>query len=202
MTVSATNTRNDYVASIGQQVFAYTFKVLAITDLVVLKNGIEEEGFDVTNLGIPTGGNVILSAPVESNDVISIYLAMPIVRVTNYQAGGDFLAADVNADFDKVYIGAIQNENAISRSLQLDPSEPVAVNMTLPLKDARKGRFLQFNEITGAPEAGPAYAPVSTTLFGGEGIDIIDNVISIDSTVVTLNKDQILTNKHIDAGNF
>ena len=199
MTVSATNTRNDYVASIGQQVFAYTFKVLAITDLVVLKNGIEEEGFDVTNLGIPTGGNVILSAPVESNDVISIYLAMPIVRITNYQAGGDFLAADVNADFDKVYIGAIQNENAISRSIQLDPSEPVAVDMTLPLKDARKGRFLQFNENTGAPEAGPLYSP---TLIGGEGIDITGNIISIDSTVVTLNKEQILTNKHIDAGNF
>lgn len=199
MTVSATNTRNDYVASTDQQVFAYTFKALAITDLVVLKNGVEEEGFSVTNLGIPTGGNVILAAPVNNNDIISIYLAMPIVRVTNYQAGGDFLAADVNADFDKIYIGAIQNENAIGRSIQLDPSEPVAVDMTLPLKDARKGRFLQFNEVTGAPEAGPLYSP---TFVGGEGITITGDVISIDSTVVTLTKEQTLENKHIDAGNF
>ena len=201
MTVSATNTRNDYVASTDQQVFAYTFKALAITDLVVLKNGVEEEGFDVTNLGIPTGGNVILAAPANNNDIISIYLAMPIVRVTNYQAGGDFLAADVNADFDKIYIGAIQNENAISRSLQLDPSEPVPVDMSLPLKDDRKGRFLRFNETTGAPEAGPL--SLSSSIFiGGEGIDISGNIISIDSTVVTLNKEQILENKHIDAGNF
>lgn len=199
MTVSATNTRNDYVASTNQQVFAYTFKALAITDLVVLRNGAEEEGFDVTNLGLPTGGNVILAAPVNNNDIISIYLAMPIVRVTNYQAGGDFLAADVNADFDKVYISAIQNENAIGRSIQLDPSEPVAVNMTLPLRDARKGRFLQFNALTGAPEAGPLYSP---TFVGGEGIDITGDVISIDSTVVTLTKEQTLENKHIDAGNF
>ena len=199
MTVSATNTRNDYVASTDQQVFAYTFKALAITDLVVLKNGVEEEGFDVTNLGIPTGGNVILAAPANNNDIISIYLAMPIVRVTNYQAGGDFLAADVNADFDKIYIGAIQNENAVSRSLHLDPSEPVPVDMSLPLKDDRKGRFLKFNEVTGAPEAGPLSNP---TFIGGEGIEIVGNTISIDSTVVTLTKEQILENKHIDAGNF
>lgn len=199
MTVSATITRNDYVASTGQQVFAYTFKVLAITDLVVLRNGVEEEGFDVTNLGVPTGGNVILLAPVNNNDIISIYLAMPIVRATNYQAGGDFLAADVNADFDKVYMGAIQNENAISRSLQLDPAEPVPVDMTLPLRDDRKGRFLQFNEVTGAPEAGPLFSP---NYQAGTGLELNGTTFSIDSTVVTLDGEQTLTNKHIDAGNF
>jgi len=50
--------------------------------------------------------------------------------------------------------------------------------------------------------AAEASAQSITGLVGGEGIDINEQIISIDSTVVTLNKEQILENKHIDAGNF
>ena len=50
--------------------------------------------------------------------------------------------------------------------------------------------------------AAEAAAQSINTLTDGEGIDIIGNVISIDSTVVTLEKEQTLENKHIDAGNF
>jgi len=50
--------------------------------------------------------------------------------------------------------------------------------------------------------AAEASAQSITGLVGGEGIDINEQIISIDSTVVTLDKEQILENKHIDAGNF
>lgn len=58
-------------------------------------------------------------------------------------------------------------------------------------------------EAAAASAAEAAAAAASTrALTDGEGIDIIGNVISIDSTVVTLEKEQTLENKHIDAGNF
>jgi hypothetical protein len=80
---------------------------------------------------------------------------MPLDRTTNYQNSGDFLAVDVNADFDKIYIGAIQNENDVARSLRLKDVEPPTggVDMTIPLKDDRKGKFLAFDSVTGAPVA-------------------------------------------------
>jgi hypothetical protein len=79
---------------------------------------------------------------------------MPLDRTTNYQNSGDFLAGDVNGDFDKIYIGAIQNENEGGRSLRLQDVEPptAGVDMTLPLKADRKGKYLSFNSVTGAPE--------------------------------------------------
>jgi hypothetical protein len=79
-------------------------------------------------------------------------LAMPLDRTTDYQNSGDFLASDVNADFDKMYIGGIQNENEGSRSLRLQEVEPT-IAMTLPLKADRLGKFLGFNAITGIPQA-------------------------------------------------
>jgi len=192
MTVSTTTTRNDYTASDGQTVFVYTFKVLASTDMVVVKNGVTQAGYSITNLGVATGGNVTLSSGAAAGDTVSIYLAMPITRETNYQEGGAFLAGDVNADFDKIYIGAIQNENAVSRSMRLNPIEPVPVDMTLPLKDARKGRYLQFNAVTGAPEAGQT---VIGDYSAGTGLELNNYVFSIDNTVATLAGTQTLSDK-------
>jgi hypothetical protein len=190
MTVSATTTRNDYIAAAGQTVFAYTFKALDSTDLVVTKNGVVQSAYSVSGIGVATGGNVTFTSGVTANDAIAIYLAMPVTRDTNYQEGGAFLAGEVNADFDKIYIGAIQNENAIDRSMRLPESEP-SVAMTLPIKDDRKGRYLQFNAITGAPEAGN----IPHDYFAGTGLDLNNYIFSIDSTVATLSGAQTLTNK-------
>ena len=191
MTVSATTTRNDYSASSGQAEFAYTFKALASTDLVVTRNGAVQSAYSVSGIGVATGGNVTFNSGVTANDAIAIYLAMPVTRDTNYQEGGAFLAGEVNSDFDKIYIGAIQNENAIDRSMRLPESEP-SIAMTLPSKDARKGRYLQFNTTTGAPEAGPS---IAGDYSAGTGLDLANYVFSIDNTVATLTGTQTLTNK-------
>ena len=50
--------------------------------------------------------------------------------------------------------------------------------------------------------AAEASAQSITGLVGGEGINVDEQTISIDATVVTLDKQQTLENKHIDAGNF
>ena len=76
---------------------------------------------------------------------------MPLNRTTNYQNSGDFLASDVNEDFDKIYIGAVQNENEGGRSLRLQDVEPT-VAMTLPLKADRSNKLLSFDS-NGLPAA-------------------------------------------------
>ena len=155
MTVTATTTRNDSIATAGQTSFAYTFRVLATSDVTVYKNNVvvAPADYTVNNIGTVAGGTFVLDTGASLNDTVSIVLTMPVTRDTNYQENGAFLAQDVNGDFDKIYIGAIQNENAIDRTIRLSDAENVPVDMTLPLKDARKGKALKFNDTTGAPEA-------------------------------------------------
>ena len=156
MTVSALITRNDITATASQTSFAYTFRVLAATDMDVYQNGVLlSSGYTVNNVGTTTGGTVVLDTGVPVGQIVSLVLAMPLDRTTNYQNSGKFLADDVNEDFDKIYIGAIQNENLNDRSLRLKDVEPptTGVDMTLPLKADRKGKFLAFDATTGRPIA-------------------------------------------------
>ena len=155
MTVTALVTRNDITATASQTSFTYTFRVLAATDMDVYQNGVLlSSGYTVNDVGNTTGGTVVLDSGVPVGQIVSLVLAMPLDRTTNYQNSGKFLADDVNEDFDKIYIGAVQNENEGGRSLRLKDVEPptAGVDMTIPLKDDRKGKYLSFNSVTGAPE--------------------------------------------------
>ena len=155
MTVSALVTRNDITATASQTSFTYTFRVLEATDMDVYQNGaLLASGYTVNDVGVTTGGTVTLDVGVPVGQIVSLVLAMPLDRTTNYQNSGDFLAGDVNGDFDKIYIGAIQNENEGGRSLRLQEVEPptAGVDMTIPLKADRLGKYLAFNATTGAPE--------------------------------------------------
>ena len=153
MTVSALVTRNDITATASQTSFTYTFRVLEATDMDVYQNGaLLASGYTVNDVGVTTGGTVTLDVGVPVGQIVSLVLAMPLDRTTNYQNSGDFLAGDVNGDFDKIYIGAIQNENEGGRSLRLQDVEPT-IAMTLPLKAARLGKYLAFDASTGLPIA-------------------------------------------------
>ena len=156
MTVSALITRNDITATASQTVFIYTFRVIEATDMAVYQNGVLlSSGYTVTGVNNTTGGTVVLDVGVPAGQIVSLVLAMPLDRTTNYQNSGKFLASNVNEDFDKIYIGAIQNENEGGRSLRLNDVEPptTGVDMTIPLKADRKGKFLAFDSVTGAPVA-------------------------------------------------
>ena len=156
MTVSALITRNDITATSGQTSFTYTFRVLAATDMDVYQGGVLlASGYTVNDIGVNTGGTVVLDVGATTGQIVSLVLAMPLDRTTDYQNSGDFLAGDVNGDFDKIYIGAIQNENFIDRGLRLQNVEPptAGVDMTIPLKADRLNKFLAFDSVTGGPIA-------------------------------------------------
>lgn len=147
MPVTGATTRNDYTATSGQTVFNYTFQILASSDISVVKNGVTlslSSDYSVANVGNQSGGTITLTTGATTGDTVSVFLAMPIDRTTNYQNSGDFLAADVNADFDKAYIALNQVQTDVSRSIGLSDDDPT-VSMELPLKAARANKFLSFN---------------------------------------------------------
>ena len=209
MTVTKLITRNDYtVTGATQAAFDYKFLVLEKSDIVVYVNGVvaPTANYSVSPLGDPVGGTVTFTVgiPVSANTV-SLVLEMPLDRTTNYQNSGDFLASTVNADFDKIYVGAIQNENFIDRGIRLQNVEPTPNNgapltMDLPLKAARLGRLLGFDAVHGVPIMGPLISDatdgltlkntlVNGNITGGTNIDITSgDGISMLANSITINK--------------
>ena len=176
MTISQTTTRKDYIASAGQDEFAYDWKIIVATDIAVVKNNVllSASDYSVSNVGVVTGGNVTLNSAASANDKVSLFLNMPITRTTNYANSGQFLASTVNDDFDKVYSAAVQNSNTRFVALQ-NIDQPLlsggAIDMSLPLGDARKGKLLGFNSTTANPEA-VSYANatiLNVDTFTGDG---------------------------------
>ena len=164
MTVTAATTRNDYVATSGQTVFAYTFTALLDSDIKVLKNGTAlalGSSNDYTLSGVGTyGGNVTLTSGATTGDKIAIYLDMPLSRTTNYQNSGDFLALDVNGDFNKLWLAIQQGTTDLIRAIRRPVADAGTINMELPLAASRKDTLLGF-DATGAVEVLP-YSALGT----------------------------------------
>ena len=178
MTVTAATTRNDYVATSGQTVFPYTFTALADGDIKVLKNGTAltlGAGNDYTLSGIGSyGGNVTLNSGAATGDKIAIYLDMDLARTTNYQNSGDFLALDVNGDFDALWLALQQGTTDIERTVRRPQVDPSTINMELPVADSRAHRLLAFDS-TGAVEAVDYLKAQEVTIltedtFTGDGV--------------------------------
>jgi len=160
MSLTQTSTRFDYIATANQTAFVYNWKILVSTDIAVVKNNVllSTGLYSVSGVGNTTGGNVKLNTGATAGDKVSVFLAMPITRSTNYSNSGSFLASTVNNDFDKVYSAAIQNSN--TRFVKLNTldqpmiyqNSPQTVDMTLPLASVRAGKIFGFDINTGNPE--------------------------------------------------
>ena len=164
MTVTSNTTRNDYVAGTNQNVYNYTFQLNEASDVTVYLGGVVQTlntHYTVQNVGVGTGGTITFTLVDGSNNpifptpgtAISIVMAMDLDRDTDYQANGAFLAADVNNDYDRLWLATNQQQTAINRSLRLQDDDVAGASptMELPLKDDRKGKLLGFHATTGEP---------------------------------------------------
>ena len=183
MTVLDNTPRDQYTASGGQVAFTYTFEIAAEGDIAVLQNGTllnlgaGAGEYAVTGAGVDTGGVVTLVTGATAGDIITLYRDMALDRLTSYTNGGDFLAADVNNDFDRLWLALQQNTGVSDRALVAPNTDPTDINMTIPTKTDRLGKLLQFNATTGNPEV------VSPTSIVGSGAFNVYNFTGDGTTV-------------------
>jgi len=158
MTVLDNTPRDQYTATGGQVAFSYTFEIAAEGDIAVLQNGVllslgtGAGEYAVTGVGSDTGGVVTLVTGATAGDIITLYRDMALERLTSYTNGGDFLAADVNNDYDRLWLALQQNTGTSNRALVAPNTDPTNINMTIPDKATRLDKFLKFNATTGNPE--------------------------------------------------
>ena len=195
MTVLDNTPRDQYTATGGQVAFSYTFEIAAEGDIAVLQNGVllslgaGAGEYAVTGVGSDTGGVVTLVTGATAGDIITLYRDMALERLTSYTNGGDFLAADVNNDYDRLWLALQQNTGVSNRALVAPNTDPTDINMTIPGKTTRLGKLLKFNATTGNPEVVqyPFSGVVSITDFGADPTGATDSTAAINSAVGALS---------------
>ncbi|MGU9992710.1 hypothetical protein [Bordetella avium] len=150
MTVPNQNPVSSHVGNGVSTAFSYGFMCLAAKDMTVLINYERVvSGFVIQGLGSKVGGTVVFDVPPASGVSVILTLDVVLERQTDYQYNGDFQAPTVNNDFDRLWLALQGVDGKASSSLRFPPGEQPGY---LPPIDARKGKALIFNPVTGKPE--------------------------------------------------
>jgi len=144
-----------YTGSAGTGPYAFTFEILAQTDIDVYVDATLKTlttDYTVTINSNGTGAVNFVTAP-GSTKRITIVGARDITRASDYVTGGDFTAASLNVELDQQTIFNQQNAEALGRAILAPVTDPASINMVLPVQTSRAGKILAFDS-TGNPTVG------------------------------------------------
>ena len=137
-----------YTGSAGVGPYAFSFPVLASTDIAVYKNTTLltlTTDYTVTISSTTGQGSVTLVSAATGSDRITIVGARAIQRSTDFVTGGDFFANTLNTELDSDVIFVQQVAETAERALRAPVTDPTSINMTLPLDTVRANKFLSFD---------------------------------------------------------
>ena len=140
-------TRRVVYAASGTGPYAFTFEILANTDIAVYKDDVLltlTTDYSVTIAANGTGSITLVAAPTGATQ-IAIVGNRTIQRTTDFVTGGDFFANTVNDEMDQQTIFAQQNAEGLQRALSAPQTDPTSINMTLPRASLRANKALGFD---------------------------------------------------------
>ncbi len=156
--ISAETPRVQYTVTSADSTFDYDFEIFQDSDIKVFVDSTLKTlttHYTVSGAGTTGGGTVTMtSGNAVTNATVTLVRDITIQRTTDFPASGAFQVDSLNTELDRVTAVQQTLEDNIARSLRL-ADEDATSTLTLPLKDARKGRYLAFNATTGNAEAGP-----------------------------------------------
>jgi len=151
----------------GAGPYAFTFEILANTDIAVFKDDTLltlTTHYTVTINANGTGSVTITAtglalAPLSPTQY-AIVGNRTISRSTDFTTGGDFFANTLNDELDQQTIFAQQNAEGIQRALVAPQTDPTTIDMTLPRAADRANKTLSF-DANGDPTLGISAADVA-----------------------------------------
>ena len=173
----------------GAGPYSFTFEILAAGDIAVYKDDVLltlTTHYTVTINANGTGSVTITAtglalAPVSPTQY-AIVGNRTIQRSSDFVTGGDFFANTLNDELDQQTIFAQQNAEGLQRALQAPQTDPTSINMTLPGRVERAGRYLSFDE-----NGDPIPGPIAVNIEGiADIVDEIQVVADISTEVVTV----------------
>jgi len=202
--INAVVRRVQFTGNTGLGPFAFTFNILADSDIVVFKNDTQLNLTSEYTISTASNGTGTITLTGSGNgtalvatDLLTIVGGRSLARTTDFTTGGDLLASSINEQLDSNVIMVQQLDEKFDRALRQSQSDADG-NMEIPSKDNRKGRVLAFNATSGNPEAGPNIADVSTLSAITADIallaDIQDGTIATNAiTTVSANNSNVTT---------
>lgn len=163
MSVTSQIPYKKYTAAPGATLFSTGFRLILATDLVVKVNGsVVSSGFTVSSLGAGAGSDVTFGVPMVGGEIVELVRSVPKTRTLDYQQLGDYQAAQVNKDFDRIVM-MLQDAQFLNDLAVLLPIGDTAAPMTFPTVLERALRFLAFDALGNAvAAAGVTGSPVSS----------------------------------------
>jgi len=140
-------TRRVVYSASGTGPYAFTFEILANTDIAVYKDDTLltlTTDYTVTIASNGTGSITLVAAPTGATQ-IAIVGNRTIQRTTDFVTGGDFFANTVNDEMDQQTIFSQQNAEGLQRALSAPQTDPTSINMTLPRAALRANKALGFD---------------------------------------------------------
>jgi hypothetical protein len=141
----------------GAGPYAFTFEILANTDIAVYKDEVLltlTTHYTVTINANGTGSVTITATGLALSPTSPTQYAIvgnrTISRTTDFTTGGDFFANTLNDELDQQTIFAQQNAEGLQRALSAPQTDPTTINMVLPLASLRANKTLGF-DATGNP---------------------------------------------------
>ena len=133
MSVTSQTPYKKYTAAPGATVFATTFRVVLASDLKVTVDGVVvTSGFTLSTLGVPVGLDVTFTTPMVGGEIVEFQRIIPKSRTNDYQQLGDFNAAVVNADMDRLWMSNQELGEEVDRAVKvpigstIDPDQLIA----------------------------------------------------------------------------
>lgn len=119
MTVQAGPTDKRYAANGVTAAYTIPFLLIKADDLQVYLNDTQvTSGFTLTGLGAPNSTITFNALSIPTGDLY-LLLNVPFERLTDYQENGEFRAATVNLDFDRIWQAIKQLGRYASKALSL-----------------------------------------------------------------------------------
>ena len=211
--INAATRRVVLSGSAGTGPYSFTFAVLVQTDLAVYLNStkltlttdytVSISANGTGSVTLNTGTTNVPTTPTSSDSII-IVGARALERTTDFVTAGDLRASALNEQLDANVIFDQQLAEENQRTVKAPVFDPATtegggtVDMTLPAKDTRKGKYLAFNDTTGNPEAGPSVSDVTTVSAAATDIallaDIQDGTTATNAiTTVAANNANVTT---------
>jgi len=185
----------------GAGPYAFTFEILANTDIAVFKDDVLltlTTHYTVTINANGTGSVTItatgLALTPTSPTQYAIVGNRTIARATDFTTGGDFFANTLNDELDQQTIFAQQNAEGLVRALSAPQTDPTTINMTLPLASLRANKTLGFDSI-----GNPALGETLGTNRGNWAASTVYFVRDIVKDTTTNNIFQVIT-AHTSSG--
>ena len=150
LTIADNDTVIQYTASASQTVFPYDFPILDQSELAVSVDQVDKvlgTDFTVDGVGDAAGGNVTFASALTGGEKVTIWLDMPIKRLTGFSSGAStLLPSDLNTEFVRQIRQDQMLRRDIRRALRLAPDDPNSgQDMEIPTSTVRAGKYLAFD---------------------------------------------------------